>query len=208
MIRRVTADGRLETGGPFTPIVRARVVERIASAATQRIVLIVAPAGYGKSVALRQYLETLHGVPHVRYDVQAENGTLLGFVRGFADAVIGIAPAARKTLPGAYERSRSSKTPGVDLAMWMHAHIKTFTGLVVIDDLHVAENDPEISKFLVSLIERTKGRARWIIASRSSLDLPVGSWLAYGEMDLNIDEQDLRFTVDEARDAAKAAHVA
>jgi ATP/maltotriose-dependent transcriptional regulator MalT len=208
MIRRVAADGRIDTGGAFIPILRPRVVDRIASAATQRIVLIVAPAGYGKSVALRQYLEALHGVPNVRYDVQAENGTLLGFVRGFADAVIGIAPAARKTLPGAYERSRSSKTPGVDLAMWMHAHIKTFTGLVVIDDLHVAENDPEISKFLVSLIERTKGRARWIIASRSSLDLPVGSWLAYGEMDLNIDEQDLRFTIDEARDAAKAAHVA
>jgi len=77
MIRRVTADGRLETGGPFTPIVRARVVERIASAAMQRIVLIVAPAGYGKSVALRQYLESLEGLQVVRYDVRAEHATLL-----------------------------------------------------------------------------------------------------------------------------------
>jgi ATP/maltotriose-dependent transcriptional regulator MalT len=39
------------------------------------------------------------------------------------------------------------------------------------------------------------------------LDLPVGSWLAYGEMDLNIDEQDLRFTIDEARETAKASRV-
>ena len=206
MIRPVKADGRIDTGGAFTPVLRPRVVERIASAATQRIVLIVAPAGYGKSVALRQYLDTLDGAA-VRYDVRAENGTLLGFARGLADALLEIAPAARTTLSGAYEKSRSSSTPGADLAMWMHAHIKTFTGTIAIDDLHVAENDPEVSKFLVSLIERTKGRANWIIASRSSLDLPVGSWLAYGEMDLNIDEQDLRFTIDEAREAAKRSRV-
>jgi ATP/maltotriose-dependent transcriptional regulator MalT len=207
MIRPVAKDGRIETGGVFTPVLRRRVVDRIASAAAQRIVLIVAPAGYGKSVALRQYLDTLGSTPHVRYDVRGENDTLLGFVRGFADALLQIAPAARKTVSGAYERSRSSSTPGVDLAMWMHAHIKTFTGVIAIDDLHVAENDPEVSKFLVSLIERTKGRSNWIIASRSSLDLPVGSWLAYGQMDLNIDEQDLRFTIEEAREAAKASRV-
>lgn len=206
MIRPVAADGRIETGGAFTPILRPRVVERIASAATQRIVLIVAPAGYGKSVAVRQYLDSIE-VPHVRYDVREQNATLLGFVRGFADVLHEVAPAVRKTVSGAYEKSRSSRTPGVDLAMWMHAHIKAFTGLIAIDDLHLAENDPEISKFLVSLIERTKGRARWIIASRSSLDLPVGSWLAYGEMDLNIDEQDLKFTIEEARETAKASRV-
>ncbi len=206
MIRPVAANGRIETGGAFTPILRPRVVERISSAALQRIVLIIAPAGYGKSVALRQYLELLED-PHVRYDVRPEHASLLGFVRGFAESLLEIAPDARKTVSGAYEKSRSSKTPGVDLAMWMHAHIKTFTGVIAIDDLHIAENDAEISRFLVSLIDRTKGRARWIIASRSSLDLPVGSWLAYGHMDLNIDEQDLRFTLDEARQTAKVSRV-
>lgn len=207
MIRRVAADGRIDAGGAFAPILRPRIVERIASAATQRIVLIVAPAGYGKSVALRQYLDTLQDVPYVRYDVRAEHDTLLGFVRGFADALLDAAPGARKTVSGAYEKSRSSKTPGLDLAMWMHAHIKTFTGVIAIDDVHAAENDPEVSRFLVSLIDRTKGRASWIIASRSSMDLPVGSWLAYSEMDLNIDEHDLRFTIEEARETAKAARV-
>ena len=205
MIRPVAADGRIDTGGVFTPILRPRVLERISSAAAQRIVLIVAAAGYGKSVALRQYLSTLRD-PFVRYDVRPEHANLLGFVRGFADAVLGIAPDARPTVSRAYNESRTSSTPGLDLAMWMHAHIKTFTGVIAIDDLHLAEH-AEISKFLVSLIERTRGRARWIIASRSSLDLPVGSWLAYGDMDLNIDDHDLRFTVEEARQAAKVSRV-
>src|SRR5579875_2338000 len=135
MIRPVAADGRIETGGAFTPILRPRVVERIESAALQRIVLIVAPAGYGKSVALRQYLDSLEGEPQVRYDVREEHATLLGFLRGFADALHEVAPGARKTVSGAYEKSRSSKTPGVDLAMWMHAHIKAFAGVIALDDL-------------------------------------------------------------------------
>lgn len=206
MIRPVRADGRIETGGAFTPIHRPRIVDRIASAATQRIVLIIAPAGYGKSVALRQYLDELQD-PHVRFDVHPEHATLLGFVRGLAEALIEIAPDVRKTVSVAYEKSASSKSLGADLAMWMHAHIKTFVGTIAVDDLHVAENDPEISKFLVSLIDRTKGRAQWIIASRSSLDLPVGSWLAYGDMDLAVDEQDLRFTIEESRQTAKQTRV-
>lgn len=206
MIRPVAADGRIETGGPFTPIARPRVVERIAAAAAQRIALILAPAGYGKSVALRQYLERVDE-PVLRYDVHPDHNTLLAFARGFADAATEVAPDARRSLSNAFQKSRTSPTPGADLAMWFHAHVKPFTGIIAIDDLHFAEADPEISKFLVSLIERTKGRIKWIIASRSALDLPVGSWLAYGEMDLNIDEQDLRFTLDEARQAAKATRV-
>lgn len=206
MIRPVRADGRIDSGGLFTPILRPRVIERIASAAVARILLIIAPAGYGKSVALRQYLDTV-AQPYVRYDVHPENAALLGFVRGFADQLSQIAPHVRKTVSGAYEKSGNAPSPGIDLAMWMHAHIKAFTGIIAIDDLHVAENDPEITKFIVSLTERTKGRVRWAIASRTALDLPVASWMAYGDMNLSIDEIDLRLTIDEARATAKAARV-
>ncbi|MEO6912650.1 MAG: hypothetical protein ABI182_01340, partial [Candidatus Baltobacteraceae bacterium] len=206
MIRPVRADGRIDSGGVFTPIHRPRVIERIASASIARIVLIIAPAGYGKSVALRQYLETVTE-PFVRYDVHSENAALLGFVRGFADRLSEIAPHVRKTVSGAYEKCLKAPSPGIDLAMWMHAHIKAFSGIIVIDDLHIAEHDPEITKFIVSLAERTKGRVKWVIASRTALDLPVASWMAYGDTNLSIDEIDLRFTIDEARATAKAARV-
>ncbi len=202
MIRPVRPDGTIETGGVFVPVVRRRVLERLASAAMQRIVLVIAPAGYGKSVALRQFLDSIPE-PCVRYDVLPDNGGLLGFLRGFADALIEIAPDARATLAGAYERNAGSDQPGADLAMWMHAHLKGHRGIIAIDDLHVAQDDREVTRFLASLIERTKGRVQWIIASRTALGLPIGTWLAYGESDLAIDEHDLKFSFEEARDAAK-----
>ena len=139
--------------------------------------------------------------------MRPEHSTLLGFLRGFSDAILPLAPDARKTLSAAYEANSASKTSGADLAMWMHSHFKGYDGLIAIDDLHFAESDPEVSRFLASLIDRTKPRTRWLLASRSTLDLPVGSWLAYGHMDLTVDEQDLRFTLEEAREAARAARV-
>ncbi len=207
MIRRVAADGSIETGGAFTPVVRPRIIDRLQAAARGRIVLIIAPAGYGKTVALRQYLATMATTPSALFALRSDHATLLGFLRGFAEALGEVAPDLRKTVFGAYEKNAASKTPGVDLAMWMHAHIKSFGGVIALDDLQIAENDPEITRFLVLLIERTRGRVRWIISSRSALDLPVGSWLAYGEMELNIDEHDLSFTMDEARLTARAARV-
>jgi ATP/maltotriose-dependent transcriptional regulator MalT len=206
MIRPVRADGRIDAGGVFTPIYRSRVVDRIAVAAESRVVLIVAPAGYGKSTALRQYLDGV-SEPVARYDLHSDNGSLLGFVRGFAEAINEIAPDARKTLSTAYDSARDSVTAGAELAMWMHAHIKTYNGTIAIDDLHVAENEKQVSAFISSLVDRTKGRVRWIIASRSFLDLPVGSWLAYQEMDLAVDESDLAFTAEEARSTARASRV-
>ena len=202
MIRPVRPDGTIETGGVFVPIVRHRVIERIASAALQRVVLVIAPAGYGKSVALRQYLDTLSD-PYLRYDVLPENAGLLGFLRGMADALSDAAPDARATLAGAYEKNASASSPGADLALWMHSHLKAYRGVIAIDDLHVAQGDREVTRFLTSLIERTKGRVQWIIASRATTGLPIGTWLAYGDSDLAIDEHDLKFSVEEAKEAAR-----
>ena len=203
MIRPVRSDGTIETGGVFVPILRRRVIDRIAAAAMQRVVLIVAPAGYGKSVALAQYLST-NKEPCVRFDVRSDHDALLGFLRGFADALIEVAPDARATLAGAYEKNAGSPNPGSDLALWMHSHLKSYRGVIAIDDLHVAQEDREVTRFLSALIERTKGRVQWIIASRSTLGLPIGTWLAYGDSDLAIDEHDLKFSVDEAKEAARA----
>lgn len=203
MIRPVRQDGTIDTGGLFEPIVRRRVLERIASAARQRVVLMIAPAGYGKSVALRQYLDGV-GERALLFDVLPEHRGLLPFLRGFADALAEVAPDARATLPGAYERNAASSSPGSDLALWMHSHLKSFRGTIAIDDLHVAQDDREVTRFVASLIERTKGGVQWILASRSTTGLPIGTWLAYGESDLAIDEHDLKFSIDETRETARA----
>ncbi|HTA38771.1 MAG TPA: LuxR C-terminal-related transcriptional regulator [Candidatus Acidoferrales bacterium] len=207
MIRPVASDGSIETGGAFVPIARPRVVERLQAAARHPIVLIAAPAGYGKSVALSQYLATLNG-PYVRFDCGLEHATLLGFLHGLCDAIARHAPHAGASLAGAYGRSRASATPSADLALWMDSHLRGFPGVVAIDDLHVAEADRSVAEFVVALIERSKDAIAWMLASRSTAGLPIGTWLAYGDTDLAIDERDLRFTLDEAKTTARGFRLA
>jgi len=201
MARALQREKRSDVGA-FAPIERPRVIARLAASASFPITLVVAPAGYGKSVILRQYFETL-GEPPVRFALRAEHGTLLGFLRGLTEALGERAPHATAALADAFERSTTSPNRGADLARWMHAHLEAFAGVVAVDDLHAAEADAGVAQFLSALIERTKGSIRWILASRSSTGLPVGTWLAYRDADLPIDEQTLRFTPEEARSAAQ-----
>ena len=200
MTRTLHGDERSEAGAS-APIDRPRLFERLCSSTTYPVALLIAPAGCGKSVVLRQYLDRRRD-PYRRFALRPEHGGLLGFLRGFAEALNESAPHAITSLAGAYERTTTSPKRGTDLARWMQAHLEDFEGLIAIDDLHLADADPEIARFLSALIERTKGRIRWIVASRSAAGLPVGTWLAYGDADLPLDERDLRFTLDEARETA------
>jgi LuxR family maltose regulon positive regulatory protein len=201
MVRVLETDDCAE-GAVFAPVERPRLVERLAASASFPVTLVVAPAGYGKSVVLRQYLGGLRS-SCVRFALRAEHTTLLSFLRGFAEALGEIAPHAITALAGAYERNQASPKRGADLARWMHAHLESFSGVIAIDDLHVADGDAEVARFLTALIDRSKDRIRWTLASRSTTGLPVGSWLAYRDADLPISEADLRFTFEEATVAAR-----
>jgi len=108
--------------GAFAPVVRTRLLERLAASATYPIALLIAPAGYGKSVALKDYLASVGGST-VRFALRPEHATLLSFLRGFAEALRDHAPHLITTLAGAYERAASSPKASADLAQWVHAHL-------------------------------------------------------------------------------------
>lgn len=201
----MAADGRPDLGGVFAPIERPRVLERITAAARYRIAAIVAPAGFGKSVAVRQYLTTQSAA--IVYEVTRENASLIPFVRGFVEAFGTGFPGLAQSLPLALQHASTSQRAGHDLALWMRVHLHDMHDLIVLDDIHLCDDDPEVSKFLSALVEMATG-PRWLISSRSTGNLPIASWLAYGVMDLTIDAVDLRFTLDEARENARATRVA
>jgi ATP/maltotriose-dependent transcriptional regulator MalT len=177
----------------FTPIVRPRVLQRIDAAAAGRIVLIVAPAGYGKSLALSHWLAH-QSRAFLRFDVQAEHNTLLGFARGLAEALSGQFPSLLKTISTAAQSSASAAAPGAEMARWIAANIEHFEGVIAIDDFHRAANDPEISRFVAALIGRTKSHVQWVIATRTALDIPVASWLGYGDVHFVVGDRDLTFS--------------
>jgi LuxR family transcriptional regulator, maltose regulon positive regulatory protein len=182
---------------PVTRLLRARINERFARAARYPVTIVVAPAGFGKSVALRDFIQTAR-LDAVRYDVARDDRTMLAFVHGLSEALAALAPSAIAAFPAMQARILSASDPVREVADWLAEHLKRIVCTIVVDDLHYAANDTNTIALLVDLIERTSERIRWIIATRADAGLPVASWIGYGRMDYPIGEDDLRFTADEA----------
>jgi ATP/maltotriose-dependent transcriptional regulator MalT len=179
-------------------LLRERVVRSIANRAAFPVVVLAAKAGSGKSVALAQYLETLVA-PFVRFDVRKSHGSLTRFVRGFAAVLASTVPGVAQSLAIAHERAIRSQSPAEILAAWVAEHLESSERLIVIDDYHHCDGDAAIARFLASAIAKTRGSTRWIVATRSSADLPIATWLAHRDADVPLDESILCLSAAEAR---------
>lgn len=183
---------------------RARVNDRLTAAARFPVTLIVAPAGFGKSVALRDFTLTAR-IDALTLDVRREDDTLAAFAARLSETIAPVAPGAPASFAAIRRQIASSASAARDLAQWFHEHLRRAVCTIVIDDLHFAAADPSSVEMLANLIERTPDHVRWILAARSDLGLPVASWTAYGRMELPVGEPDLRFTPQEALAAAEEA---
>lgn len=177
---------------------RQRLSQRLAAAAAYPVTLLVAPAGYGKSVALDAYLCDVPDTV-VRFNVRKAHGSLTRFVRGLAASLEPVLPRVAQSLAIAHERATQSPKPGDVLAAWLAEHLEGENRTIVIDDFHHCEGDGTIAAFLTSAIERTRPHVRWIVATRSSADLPVATWLARADTEIPIDDATLRLTQPEAQ---------
>ena len=191
-------------------IERTRLSDRLAAGAAHAVTLLAAPAGYGKSVALDDYLRVLragepgeHGGEVLRFNVRRAHGSLTRFVRALAAALEPALPQIGQSLAIAHERATQSAKPSDVLATWLAEHLEHVPRTLVIDDFHHCEGERGVAELIANAVERTRPHVRWIIATRSSADLPVASWMARGELDLPIEEKTLRFTLAEALQVAE-----
>jgi ATP/maltotriose-dependent transcriptional regulator MalT len=182
---------------------RERVVARIRAAAAQRVSLLVAPAGFGKSIALRSAFGAAREAAF--YRVPADTATLLAFLRGLTDALESDVPGAHLSFAIAYERAIQSPSPASELARWLGEHLREAGTLsIVIDDLHNA-SAAEIPEFVHASIEAAPDEVRWVLALRDAAAFPLAPWLARGICAVPLDEAGLRFTAEEAAQLAAQA---
>jgi ATP/maltotriose-dependent transcriptional regulator MalT len=92
--------------------------------------------------------------------------------------------------------------------MWFVKRLRSNDAPIILDDFQRFKDDPAARAFIVRLIEATAPNTRWIISSRETPDVPLGTWISRGWMMLPITGADLAFTVEEARDLAASLGLA
>ncbi len=148
---------------------------------------------------LNAYLAAHPRAATVVYRLGSGSQTPLGFVRGFVEALGRVAPAPPLA---AFVHSNGSRR-SARLRQWFVDALRTFSGTVIVDDLHLGTSNRAVADFAARVIDEAQG-LRWIIATRSLARLPVASWIAHGDVGAVIDESELSLTDGEAGEIAAA----
>ncbi|WP_155930284.1 serine/threonine-protein kinase [Mycolicibacterium sp. CBMA 234] len=181
------------------PVLRQRILDRLAAGRRPKLVLIHGPAGYGKTVLAYQWGETLvrDGLPASWLTVDADDNNAAWFLAHVIEAVRLALPELADVLQQEFDDRPDTALRQVPnmLIDWLHSQKQTFA--LVIDEWHRITS-AETLDTLAYLLEKGCHHLHLIVASRTGTGLPLSTLGVQGEL-LEIDASLLRFDVGEAR---------
>ncbi|WP_076997645.1 LuxR C-terminal-related transcriptional regulator [Variovorax sp. KK3] len=176
-------------------IQRTGLEQRLGEAmAHQRLVLLVAPAGYGKTAALSRQLQRLPTGCVFAWLTADEDDDLQRFLSHLIEALEPLDPPWRLAPEALFDlvaRGRLRETAAA-LLRTLHATDAPEGGVIVIDDLH-AVADARVFEFLDHLLDDLPQRWTMAIATRTEPPLTLRRWRVRREM-TEFDEQALEFS--------------
>ncbi len=186
-------------------LARDRLTARLRASARYAATVVCAPEGFGKTTAVRQYVQTLD-CETLELALLPEHGSLAAFARALAQTLAPVAPGLASSYAHAIECALQSDKAEEELAIWFLGHLDRKTErLIVVDDLQHAKGDPRIVRLTERLLQGARPGYRWVIAAR---ELPEAQrWTANGLCAPAIDELELRLTREEMRQIAESMEI-
>ena len=194
---------------PLRPqlISRLRLIHKLNVGLEQSclLTLVCAPAGYGKTTLLREWLQTLteksfeSGTPPVRcawITLDQGDDDLACFLNYLVAALQKVNPGIGNGLLTCLQAPRPSS--GQVLATLLINDLNEISDrvLLVMDDYHLIAAQP-IHDFLSFLVEHQPLQLCVIIASRADPPLPLSRWRSRGQL-VEVRQEDLHFTHEES----------
>ena len=182
-------------------IERSELEERLGAAmANRRLVLLVAPAGYGKTAALSRQMQRLPPGCAVAWLTADDEDDLQRLLSHLIEALEPLDPPWRLGPEAllelvAQDRVREASTAVLSA---LEATDAPGGGVIVLDDVH-AVADPRVFEFLGHLLDGLPQNWTLVIASRVEPPLALGRWRAQREV-AEFDETTLGFSRKEVQD--------
>jgi len=174
---------------------RPRLHALLDAGLARRLTLVSAPAGFGKTTLLCEWLQTLD-LPVAWLSLDEQDNAWSRFLAYFLTSLQGLDPAVGAGMLGALE---SPQLPPLDsflaaLPQELAAIQRPF--VFVVDDFHVLL-DPQVHDLLTYVIDNQPPGMHLVLAGRSDPPWPLGRLRATGVLS-EVRAGDLRFTLAEA----------
>src|SRR5947209_8713514 len=177
-------------------IPRTRLLERLNAALDGEITLVCAPAGFGKTTLLAQWLQTLDR-PTAWLSLDEHDNELPVFVHELGAALQTAFPDAFGATAALLKAPRM--LPPDHIAPLLINDLADLPDdvILVLDDYHCIHHR-EIHTLLELLVEHLPLQVHLVLISRSNPPLPLARWLAKGRLN-ELRMTDLRFTLSETQ---------
>lgn len=176
---------------------RPRLIERLNEGLHHKLTLISAPAGFGKTTLLNEWITSCER-PAAWLSIDNGDNDYIRFLTYFIAAVqtvaVNVGEGAMAALHSSQPQPPSNESILTSLLNEVASTSDNF--ILVLDDYHIIDSK-QIDDALVFLIERMPPQMHLVIATREDPDLPLARLRARDQLtELRI--TDLRFTASEA----------
>ncbi|MCU1515537.1 MAG: ATP-dependent transcriptional regulator, MalT-like, LuxR family, partial [Pseudarthrobacter sp.] len=176
-------------------VARPRLLERLQRGAGARLTLVSAPAGFGKTTLLAEWLGTMQSDRIAWVSLDAADSDPASFwayvVAALQKAVPGIGSSAVELIASSPEAVEPALTAVLnDLAL------APADAWLVLDDYHLVDSR-DVGTGMAFLLEHLPPHVHVMISTRADPELPLSRRRVRGEL-VEVRAADLRFTPDEA----------
>jgi LuxR family transcriptional regulator, maltose regulon positive regulatory protein len=181
---------------PHHIIHRARLTDALERAIPHyKLILVAAPAGYGKTTLLSQWAHKTH-LPVVWLSLSDEDNDLKRFLRYLLAGWEEVQPGVRDSKLGLLLGGVSPDIEAVLAAFINAANDVPHHTVFVLDDYHLIE-DPSIHQALTFLLDHLPSTLHFALTSRGEPSLPLARYRARAEL-LELGVTDLQFGLEES----------
>ena len=176
---------------------RSRLYTRLNTSDHVRLICVCAPAGYGKTSLVREWLQEADNRA-AWFSIESNDNDVTQFLFYLLYALQRILPDSFQRLISAIKENENTP-PGHILSALVNELTALGTPVqIVLDDYHFVDNQ-KIHDLIISLIDHLPETTQIVITSRSVPPFPLPRWRAKNQL-LEIQSQDLLFTYSEAKE--------
>lgn len=183
-------------------VLRARLTAELQRADDAALVLVSAPAGFGKTTLLAAAYGDSASVAWVSLD--SRDGDAPRFWTYVLHALDGVSPGCAAAALSMLGATSGGSLADVVTSLVNELSVRVDDVTLVLDDYHLADT-PEVSETVRLLLEHRPPQLRVVLGTRADPALPLSRLRARGEL-VELRAADLRFTVAEAGDYLNKIH--